>query len=255
MRDQRQNLFLLLIILCALVFVPGTAQDHPPAHTWDYSKAHGPGHWAELSPEFAACKTGHRQSPIDIRDPKKADLPPIQFDYQPSPLHIIDNGHTIMINYSPGSFISIGGKKYALQQFHFHRPSEERISGKRYDMEVHLVHQDEEGDLALVAVLLEQGDDNPLVHELWNDLPKEKGKEETLDGVQVNVAQILPADRGYYTFPGSLTTPPCSENVTWFVLKHAVTVSAAEIQQFSKLYRDDARPTQPLYGREVRETK
>ena len=255
MRDQRQNLFLSLIILCALVFVPGTAQDHPPAHTWDYSKAHGPGHWAELSPEFAACKTGHRQSPIDIRDPKKADLPPIQFDYQPSPLHIIDNGHTIMINYSPGSFISIGGKKYALQQFHFHRPSEERIGGKRYDMEVHLVHQDEEGDLALVAVLLEQGDDNPLVHELWNDLPKEKGKEETLDGVQVNVAQILPAERGYYTFPGSLTTPPCSENVTWFVLKHPVTVSAAEIQQFSKLYRDDARPTQPLYGREVRETK
>lgn len=255
MRDQRQNLFLSLITLCALVFVPGTAQDHPPAHTWDYSKAHGPGHWAELSPEFAACKTGHRQSPIDIRDPKKADLPPIQFDYQPSPLHIIDNGHTIMINYSPGSFISIGGKRYALQQFHFHRPSEERISGKRYDMEVHLVHQDEEGDLALVAVLLEQGDDNPLVHELWNDLPKEKGKEETLDGVQVNVAQILPADHGYYTFPGSLTTPPCSENVTWFVLKHPVTVSAAEIQQFSKLYRDDARPTQPLYGREVRETK
>lgn len=255
MRDQRQNLFLSLIILCALVFVPGTAQDHPPAHTWDYSKAHGPGHWAELSPEFAACKIGHRQSPIDIRDPKKADLPPIQFDYQPSPLHIIDNGHTIMINYSPGSFISVGEKKYALQQFHFHRPSEERINGKRYDMEVHLVHQDEEGDLALVAVLLEQGDDNPLVHELWNDLPKEKGKEETLDGVQVNVAQILPADHGYYTFPGSLTTPPCSENVTWFVLKHPVTVSAAEIQQFSKLYRDDARPTQPLYGREVRETK
>ena len=255
MRGRRQNRFLSLIILCALVFVPGTAQDHPPAHAWDYSNAHGPGHWAELSPEFATCKNGHRQSPIDIRDPKKTDLPPIQFDYQSSPLHIIDNGHTIMINYSPGSFISVGEKKYALQQFHFHRPSEERINGKRYDMEVHLVHQDEEGNLALVAVLLQQGEDNPLVHELWNDLPKEKGKEETLNGVQVNVAQILPADRGYYTFPGSLTTPPCSENVTWFVLKHPVTVSAAEIQQFSRLYRDDARPTQPLYGREVRETK
>lgn len=255
MRGRRQNRFLSLIILCALVFVPGTAQDHPPAHAWDYSNAHGPGHWAELSPEFAACKNGHRQSPIDIRDPKKTDLPPIQFDYQSSPLHIIDNGHTIMINYSPGSFISVGEKKYALQQFHFHRPSEERINGKRYDMEVHLVHQDEEGNLALVAVLLQQGEDNPLVHELWNDLPKEKGKEETLNGVQVNVAQILPADRGYYTFPGSLTTPPCSEDVTWFVLKHPVTISAAEIQQFSKLYRDDARPTQPLYGREVRETR
>lgn len=254
MRGRMQNRFLSLIILCALVFVPGIAQEQP-AHTWDYSTAHGPGHWAELSPEFAACKNGHRQSPIDIRNPKKADLPAIQFDYQPSPLHIIDNGHTILINYAPGSSITVGGKKYALKQFHFHRPSEERIDGKRFDMVAHLVHQDEEGKLAVVAVLLQQGGDNPLVHELWGDFPKEKEKEETLDSVQVNLAQILPADRGYYTFPGSLTTPPCSENVTWFVLKHPVTISAAEIEQFSKLYRDDARPTQPLYDREVLESK
>lgn len=255
MRGGKQDRFLSLITICALVFVPGIAQEHPPAHTWDYGTAHGPGHWGELSPDFAACKTGHRQSPIDIRNPKKADLPPIQFDYQPSPLHIMDNGHTILINYAPGSSISVGEKKYALKQFHFHRPSEERIQGKRFDMVAHLVHQDEGGNLAVVAVLLQQGEDNPLVRELWSDFPKEKEKEETLIDVQVNVAQILPADRGYYTFPGSLTTPPCSENVTWFVLKHPITVSAAEIAQFSKLYRDDARPTQPLYDREVLESK
>src|SRR5262249_38805899 len=197
----------------------------------------------------------HRQSPIDIRNPQKADLPPIQFAYKPSPLHIIDNGHTILINYLPGSSISVGNKSYSLKQFHFHRPSEERIDGKAYEMVVHLVHADQDGNLAVVAVLFQKGDDNPLVHELWNDLPKEKEKEEVLNGVQIDVDKLLPADRGYYTFPGSLTTPPCSENVTWYVLKHPVTVSTAEIEQFAKLYRDDARPTQPLYDRVVLETK
>jgi len=160
-----------------------------------------------------------------------------------------------MINYGPGSFISVGGKKYALKQFHFHRPSEERINGKGYEMSLHLVHSDQEGKVAVVAVLFQKGEDNPLVHELWNDLPKEKEKEEFLNNVQVDAAQILPVDRGYYTFPGSLTTPPCTENVTWFALKHPMTVSATEIEQFSKLYRNDARPTQALYGRVVLESR
>ena len=250
------NCSLAAILSCSLFLVlASVAQERHPEHTWDYGESKGPSHWGELQPEFAPCKNGHRQSPIDIRNPQKADLPPIQFDYKPSPLHIIDNGHTVMINYMPGSFMSVGGKQYALQQFHFHRPSEEKIHGKGYEMEVHLVHADQEGNLAVVAVLLRRGEDNPLVHELWNDLPKEKEKENFLDSVQINVAGLLPADRGYYTFPGSLTTPPCSENVTWFVLKQAVTVSAAEIEQFSKLYRHDARPTQPLYDRVVLETR
>ncbi|HET6179943.1 MAG TPA: carbonic anhydrase family protein [Candidatus Sulfotelmatobacter sp.] len=250
-----RSLFLPVIIGCSLVVGASGPPSPHPEHIWDYSEAHGPSHWGDLKPELAACKSGHRQSPIDIRNPRQADLPPIQFDYKPSGLHIIDNGHTIMINYVAGSSISVGGKKYVLKQFHFHRPSEERIDGKSYEMTVHLVHQDQDGNLAVVAVLLQKGDDNSLVHELWNDLPKEKEKEEIMNGVQIDVGKLLPADRGYYTFPGSLTTPPCSENVTWFVLKHPMTVSSTEIEQFSKLYRDDARPTQPLYDRVVLETK
>ena len=247
---------LAAIICCAFVLaVSGAAQEHHPEHTWDYGDSKGPSHWGDLKREFAACKDGHRQSPIDIRNPQKTDLPPIQFDYKPSSLHIIDNGHTVMINYGPGSFITVGGKRYALKQFHFHRPSEETINGKGYEMVVHLVHADQEGKLAVVAVLLQKGEDNPLVHELWKDLPSEKEKEEDLDSVQIDVAGLLPADRGYYTYSGSLTTPPCSENVTWYVLKHPLTVSAGEIQQFSKLYRHDSRPTQPLYGRVVLESK
>jgi len=253
---QIRNHALSAIAGCVLVLAAASAaQEHHPEHDWDYGESQGPSHWGELRSEFALCKNGHRQSPIDIRNPQKADLPPIQFDYKPSPLHIIDNGHTVMINYGPGSFLLVGGKRYALQQFHFHRPSEERVNGKDYEMEVHLVHADQEGKLAVVAVLLQKGEDNPLVHELWNDLPKEKQKEESLDNVRINVAGLLPADRGYYTFPGSLTTPPCTENVTWFVLKHPVTVSAAEIEQFSKLYQHDTRPTQPLYDRVVLESR
>ena len=149
------------IIGCALALaVAGVQQEHHPEHTWDYGESKGPSHWGELEPEFAPCKNGHRQSPIDIRNPQKADLPSIQFDYKPSSLHIIDNGHTVMINYGPGSFITVGGKKYALKQFHFHRPSEETIDGKAYEMVVHLVHADQQGNLAVVAVLLQKGEDN-----------------------------------------------------------------------------------------------
>ena len=122
-------------------------------------------------------------------------------------------------------------------------------------MTLHLVHADAEGKLAVVAVLLQEGGDNSLVRELWKDIPKEKDKEELFDQVQIDVSQLVPSDRGYYTFSGSLTTPPCSEDVTWFVLKHPMTISAAEIQQFSNLYRHDARPTQPLYNRTVLESR
>jgi len=244
-------------LICFALFSSAriVAQEHPAEHIWDYGEAHGPAHWGELKPEFAECRLGHRQSPIDIRNPQTADLPPIHFDYKPSTLDIIDNGHTILINYGPGSSISVGGKTYALKQFHFHRPSEEKINGKGFDMVVHLVHADEQGGLAVVAVPLQKGNDNRLVRELWNDLPKEKEKEERLENVKINVAELLPSERGYYTFPGSLTTPPCSENVTWFVLKNPVTVSESEIEQFSRLYRNDARPTQPLYDRVVLESK
>jgi carbonic anhydrase len=251
----------LLLRGAAILFVTNAssvttviAQEHGAAH-WSYAGQTGPSHWGDLSAQFAPCKTGHRQSPIDIEATQKADLPAIQFDYKDTPLHIIDNGHTIMINYAPGSSIRVGDKRYELKQFHFHRPSEERINGKRYEMVVHLVHVAQDGSTAVVAVLLQQGGDNALIDELWQDVPREKNKEELLDKVQVNVSTLLPADRGYYTFSGSLTTPPCTENVTWYVLKHPVTLSAAEIMEYSKLYRDDARPTQPRYARVVRESR
>jgi carbonic anhydrase len=213
------------MLVCFAISVAKVAE-----HTWDYSEAHGPTHWGDLKPEFATCKTGHSQSPIDIREARKADLPSIQFNYKVSTLHIIDNGHTMMINYDPRSNIAVGGKTYQLKQFHFHRPSEEKIQGKKYHMVAHLVHSDQERNLAVVAILLQNGQEDQLIHKLWEHLPREKGKEETLEDVRIEADGLLPADRSYYAFPGSLTTPPCSENVAWYIPKHPVTVSAAETE-------------------------
>ena len=250
-----RNYLVFSTIICILLFGPASAgQEHHAEHHWDYGDAHGPSHWGDLKPEFAICKTGRRQSPIDIRNPQKANLPPIHFEYKPTPLQIIDNGHTIMVNYAPGSFMDVGGHEYVLKQFHFHSPSEEKIKGETFDMSVHLVHADSEGKVAVVAVLLQRGDDNPLVRELWKNLPGEKEKEQRLDNMQIDVSQILPYNQSYYRFSGSLTTPPCSEDVTWFVLKHPTTVSAEEIERFSQLYRN-ARPTQPLYDRTILESR
>lgn len=234
---------------------PARVAAEDPTHEWAYGGEHGPQHWGDLKAEFASCTTGHRQSPIDIQKTEKADLPSMAFDYKPSSLRIIDNGHTIMASYDAGSSIRVGDAKYQLKQFHFHRPSEETIHGEASDMVAHLVHADAEGHLAVVAVLLEYGKENALIRELWKHIPKEKGKETILEAVKINVADLLPKDRGYYTFEGSLTTPPCSEGVTWFVLKQPVPISADEVAAFSKVYPQNARPTQPLQERVVRETR
>jgi len=242
----------LVLFFMPSIVTPVAAQH--AGHEWSYDGASGPSHWGDLTPEFAACGHGHRQSPIDIRKTEKADLPSIEFAYKPSPLRLIDNGHTIMINYASGSSIRVGNAKYELKQFHFHRPSEEKINGKAYDMVIHLVHADQNGHLAVVAVLLQEGTSKPLIDQLWNHLPSEKEKEQVVSGVSINAADLLPAGHGYYTFDGSLTTPPCSEQVVWFVLKQPVHVSAAEVAKFAKLYPHDARPTEPLNDRVVKES-
>jgi carbonic anhydrase len=226
-------------------------------HHWSYSGETGPAQWAALESDYSSCGFGKLQSPIDIHDKvaRKGSLPAIAFDYKPSPLKIIDNGHTIQVDYAPGSFIAVQGKRYELVQFHFHKPSEEKINGKSADMVAHLVHKNTDGNLAVVAVLLKTGQANKLVETLWKNLPAEKERETVVEGVQVNAADLLPGKKaGYYTFTGSLTTPPCSEGVTWFVLKTPTSISNSEVARFAHLYPMNARPTQPLNGREIRAT-
>lgn len=221
------------------------------AHHWSYSGAEGPFHWG------GTCAKGRKQSPIDIRTTatKHEKLPPLEIDYRPGTLHIIDNGHTIQVNVDQGSSITVGGHRYGLVQFHFHKPSEEMIDGRRFAMVAHLVHKDAKGGLAVVAVPLKAGAENPLVATLWRHLPKEKEREESLHAVTISPGQLLPANRDYFTYMGSLTTPPCTEGVRWFVLKTPNTISLAEITTFSRRYPADARPVQPLNKREVVDSK
>ena len=241
-------------LIAAAAFCYGTQPQAEGKH-WAYGGHGGPAEWGKLDKEFATCKLGKNQSPIDIRGAKAADLPAIRFDYKPSPLRVIDNGHTIQVNYAPGSSIEVGSSRYELLQFHFHKPSEEKVEGKAYPMVAHLVHKDSDGKLAVVAVLLDKGGANPVIATIWKNLPKEKDKESDVENVVVDAGNLLPADKGYYAFEGSLTTPPCSEGVKWMVLKTPVTITQAEIAEFGKHYPMNARPTQPLHGRSILATK
>ena len=225
----------------------------PPAH-WDYEGKNGPQNWGKLSPEFAACGTGKYQSPIDIKEGIRLSLDPIEFEYKSSPLRILDNGHTVQVNYAAGSSITVSGEKYSLAQFHFHKPSEERIAGKAFDMVVHLVHKNVIGQLAVVAVLLRNGAPNPLIQTLWTHLPLQPGKEGGPRAVKIDAAQLLPPDRSYYAFVGSLTTPPCTEGVLWLVMKNPMQVSRSQIAAFGRLYEANARPVQPTNRRLIKES-
>lgn len=240
-----------LTIALGAALLAGTAfAADTPAH-WSYEGAHGPRHWGGMQADYSACKLGHQQSPIDIRATKKEALPPLEFAYQPSPLKIIDNGHTIQVNVDGGSSITIGGQTYELKQFHFHRPSEEKIDGKSYEMVAHMVHKSAEGKLAVVGVLFTQGTESAFVQKIWDNLPTETGKEITVAGTTFNPIDLLPAKRSYYNFSGSLTTPPCSEGVNWFVLNTPVEVSRAQYARFGAMYPMNARPTQQVNGRPI----
>lgn len=229
------------------------AQGTDRAAHWGYDGGANPEAWGRLKPEFAKCSTGTRQSPIDIQGGIRVDLEPVQFDYKPTAFRVLDNGHTVQVNVGPGNWIEVNGRRFELVQFHFHRPSEERIEGKQFDMVVHLVHKDLDGRLAVVAVLLERGSAHGVVQSVWNNLPLEKGEEQAARGL-LNVADLLPAERSYFTYMGSLTTPPCSEGVLWMVMKTPMPISDMQIGIFAHLYPMNARPVQAAAGRLIKQS-
>ena len=231
---------------------PPAMPDGHAAH-WGYGGAGGPEQWGAMKSEFSTCATGTRQSPIDIRSGVRVDLEPIQFDYRPSGFRVVDNGHTIQVNVGGGNSIEVQGRRYDLVQFHFHRPSEERIDGRQFDMVAHLVHKDPEGRLAVVAVLLDRGSAHPLVQTIWNNLPLEKGEEVAAKSA-LDMNHLLPADRRYFTYMGSLTTPPCSEGVLWMVMQQPVPIATDQINVFSRLYPMNARPIQSAAGRLIKQS-
>jgi len=250
---RRTVLFASILCLIGLPLFSVAQEAHPPH--WAYEGKEGPNEWGKLDSNYAACSIGHTQSPIDIKDAKKTDLPALKFDYHSVALNIIDNGHTIQVNYATGSTLTVGEKIYTLKQFHFHHPSEEHVNGKGFHLVAHLVHADADGHLAVVAVLFELGSANPLIDTLWKNIPSVKEKPQDIPSVSIQGHDLLPNERDYFTYAGSLTTPPCSEGVSWYVLKRYATVSPQQVAAFVKIYPMNARPIQPTNGREILQSK
>ena len=231
---------------------------------WSYLSDTGPDYWAELDPTFASCKSGRQQSPINLIAAESVDIEDPTFHYEPVPLNILNNGHTVQVPYAPGSYMEIEGdspeerlrQRYNLLQFHFHSPSEHAIDSKPWDAELHLVHQNNDGDLAVVAVLLQEGsknsDDNSKNNRDYqlinNNLPT-KVDEKIRTGTTINASNLLPDQTTTYRYSGSLTTPPCSESVIWLVMTKPVNLSHSQIEAYKQLLNHNNRPLQRLNNR------
>lgn len=231
-----------------LSLMPATAL----ASHWSYQGESGPEHWGTLNDAYQLCQTGMNQSPINITSPLNAHLSPLSVRYSDGPLTLLNNGHTIQAELpaTSANTITLDGMTYRLSQFHFHAPAENTVDGKRYPLEMHLVHQDDRGHIAVVAVMFATGKASAALNALWNVMPAQE--EQRADIRQLNLNALLPKNRAYMRFSGSLTTPPCSEGVVWIVLKQPLTLSSAQLAKFTQVMRhDNNRPVQPLHGRVV----
>jgi carbonic anhydrase len=223
---------------------------------WGYTGAIGPEAWSRLSAEFATCGKGRRQSPIDLvdRDFSPLSLEQVRFDYLPAAFQVVHNGHTVEVRPAGTNRIVARGKDYKLLQFHFHHPAEERFNGKGFALDAHFVHRADDGELAVVTVLFEEGAANPELQRIWDHMPLDSNdRVGSGEGVTFNPVSMLPADRAkHLQYIGSLTTPPCTEGVVWFVLRQPVTASAEQIALFRKMVGMNARPVQPVNGRLIK---
>jgi len=238
---------LLSVFLCSSAIADMSSHAHK-VH-WDYSGEGGPENWGKLKSQYETCHSGKSQSPVDLKAPTNADLPDLQIDYKPAPMTILNNGHTVQVNYPSGSRMTVGGQSFDLLQFHFHTPSEHTINGKAYAMEMHFVHKTEDGQLGVLGVMIEEGAHNSAAQKIWDHLPLTKSEAITHSNVKIDGGSLLPQKHNYFRLMGSLTTPPCSEEVNWHVLTQPIEFSAEQIKKFKLAFPMNARPVQPLNAR------
>ncbi|MFM7885955.1 MAG: carbonic anhydrase [Pseudanabaena sp.] len=255
-KNSNSTLFLfgitVVTIVTLLASLPAFANSTDLGNSWywSYGGSGNPTQWGRIGKDFALCEFGKSQSPINIKNPVAGRPLDIDFDYKPSPLVVVNNGHTIQVNYEQGSSVHINGEKYFLLQFHFHTPSEHTINSRASALELHLVHRNDRGELAVVGVLLTEGDANPVIEQVWQNIP-EIGKTNAVSDRLINAIDLLPRSKAYYSYVGSLTTPPCSEEVKWNLLVEPMTISQEQIAIFTKIYQVDARPIQLTNGRSI----
>ncbi len=258
MNGWRAKLTLFLMLI--LIAVGGQAADV----AWNYSGNLGPDNWGSLDPSFALCDDGQSQSPIDIATFNVDEQVVAQFElnYQNAPALLLNNGHTIEMEYETGSFMEFNENLYELLQFHFHAPSEHTINGQPFAMEMHLVHlcgrcffAGQNDAIVVLGLLIEEGPTNQDLASIWTGLPGTAGEEVHLEST-FNALSVLPDDLTTYRYNGSLTTPPCTEGVGWLLLRETITMSASQINFFKTLLSNSCcdfnnRPVQPLNGRVV----
>jgi carbonic anhydrase len=230
-----------------------SSTQHGKHGSWGYKGSTGPAHWGDLKPQFSVCKTGKKQSPIDLNQTFKAGRTDFDLDYQVTELDLINNGHTIKVSYPDGNYFQIAGQEYKLLQFHYHAPSEHTVNGRFYDMEIHFVHQNASGSLAVIGVFIDEGPENLALREIWEYLPKRSGRTKKVAQEIINARDLIPEHSGYYRYMGSLTTPPCSEGVNWFVMKQPIYASKAQLDKFRSIMEGNNRPTQPVNQRLIME--
>ncbi len=226
---------------------PSTVAGEAIRTEWGYVGPTGPDHWSELSKSYAICNNGNQESPVDLADAIEAGLGTIVFDWKPQPLRAINNGHTVEFEAASGSSIAVGGRRYALSQFHIHHPSEHLLAGRRFPLELHFVHTLPEGTIGVVGVFVAEGAANPVLQSLLDTVPPMRG--DARAGAAIDLNRLLPKARDFYRYEGSLTTPPCAEKVDWIVLGQPIAASAAQIARFQAIFPFNARPLQPLYRR------
>jgi carbonic anhydrase len=243
-----------LALLSAAAMVPASvlAGEAPSAPEWSYEDPDGPGDWGSLAPEYATCDTGVEQSPVDIPLGAPVLVDHVAFSYVPAPATVVDNGHAIQVGVPDGGTLAVDGSTYGLVQFHFHTPSEHTVAGADWEMELHLVHADEAGALAVVGVPIIEGSENAALAPIWAALPKEVGQPVELDD-PLDATLLLPDDLSSVAYRGSLTTPPCSEGVAWHVLIDPIELSAEQIAAYRAIHDDTDRPTEPLGERTFEE--
>ncbi|MFT7823314.1 MAG: carbonic anhydrase [Sulfurimonas sp.] len=236
-------------LLPAVIF--GTALLAGGHAHWGYTGHEGPDAWSELSPKYKVCGEGKNQSPINVVSSMDADLEALILDYQASSTEVLNNGHTVQLNFSAGSTLTVDGIVFELKQFHFHTPSENHIKGKSFPLEAHFVHLDKEGNIAVLALMFQEGKENKALAKVWEKIPEKSGEKSKLTLADIAKA-LLPENLDYYRFNGSLTTPPCTEGVRWLVLKTPVNVSRAQVEQFAHaMHHPNNRPIQPLNARVI----
>ena len=256
---MKKIISLSLAAIAAMILATGCTShsensEHGKSHEahWGYEGKYSPSHWGEMKEEFAMCSQGKVQSPINIIPTEDIDLKALDFKYNTNSMDVVNNGHTVQVNILAGSTVNIAGTDYELKQFHFHTPSENNINGKAYPLEAHFVHAAKDGSLAVVAVMYEEGKENPIIEKIWSKFPLKANEKVSISLSANDIQAMLPSNKDYYKFMGSLTTPPCSENVKWNVFKTSMPISKEQVKQFFDTFEHaNNRPIQNINGRSI----